>query len=162
MKRTPLFLALPILFIVLAVRATAADPPPPSDAVIWGALIRGSNQQLLSAEQSVASDLADRLGKAFPFEFFELKGEHTQLVFREYESWVVPSRELFLKIDSKGPAEGGGMSLNLQLWREMNILVKTDVVLKNDSPLFIAGPKWGQDQLFFIVELRPKPEVLKS
>ena len=62
---------------------------------------------------------------------------------------------MYLRIDSKGPVEGG-MSLHLQLWREKNILVKTDVVLKYNSPLFITGPKWGADQLFFILELRPK------
>ncbi|MEM7010425.1 MAG: hypothetical protein AAF585_02975 [Verrucomicrobiota bacterium] len=126
-----------------------------SDAAVWGAMVRGTNAELLPAERKIEAELSERLAKAFDYSHFELVGEHTQLVYREYESWLLPSREMYLRIDSKGPVDGG-MSLHLQLWRDTNILVKTDVVLRYDSPLFITGPKWGPDQLFFILELRQK------
>ena len=152
------FTLLVCLFLFICSAATGRDPAPPSDAIVWGAVVRGSNQQLLPAQKTVDTALAERLTKAFGFTEFELKGQHTQVVFREYESWVVPSREMYLRIDSKGQTEDGtGMSLHLQLWRDTNVLVKTDAILKYGSPLFITGPKWGSDQLFFILELRPKP-----
>ena len=86
----------------------------------------------------------------------EIIGQHLQDVFREYESWVVPSRDLFLKIDSKGPAADGGMNLHLQVWREQQVLVKTDTILRAGSPLFIGGPKWRDGQLLFVLELQKK------
>jgi hypothetical protein len=100
------------------------------------------------------ADIPGRLGKVFPYERFEILGQHLQDVFREYESWVVPTKDLFLKVDSKGPADGGGMNLHLQFWRDQQVLVKTDAVLKDGSPLFIGGPKWRQGQLLFVLVLQ--------
>jgi hypothetical protein len=82
-------------------------------------------------------------------------GEHLQDVFREYESWVVPSKDLFLKVDSKGPAPGGGVNLHLQFWRDQQVLVKTDAVLRPGSPLFIGGPRWREGRLIFVLALQP-------
>ena len=106
--------------------------------------------------KSVPADLKDllkRLGKVFKYECFEILGDHTQDIFRQYESWVVPSKELYLKLDSKGPAAKGGLKLDLQFWRLDKVLVKTDVVLRPQSPLFIGGPKWRDGQLIFVLLL---------
>jgi|GEM_PF-495703 len=135
---------------------------PATDGKVWGALIYATTDAAKltgSAEQMPANqkDLPARLAKAFtPYTQFEIIGQHLQDVFREYESWVVPSRDLFLKIDSKGPAADGGMNLHLQVWREQQVLVKTDAVLRPGSPLFIGGPKWRDGQLLFVLELQKK------
>jgi hypothetical protein len=135
---------------------------PATDGKVWGALIYATSDAAKltgSAEQMPANqkDLPARLGKVFaPYTHFEVIGQHLQDVFREYESWVVPSRDLFLKIDSKGPAADGGMNLHLQVWREQQVLVKTDAVLRVGSPLFIGGPKWRDGQLLFVLELQKK------
>jgi hypothetical protein len=100
------------------------------------------------------ADIPRRLGKVFPYQRFEILGQHLQDVFREYESWVVPTKDLFLKVDSKGPADGGGMNLHLQFWRDQQVLVKTDAVLKEGSPLFIGGPKWREGRLLFVLVLQ--------
>ena len=100
---------------------------PATDGKVWGALIYASKGEALALPKEVPGplkDLNERLGKVFPFTRFELLGQHTQDIFRQYESWVVPSADLFLKLDSKGPAEGGGMSLNVQFWQEAQVLVK--------------------------------------
>jgi hypothetical protein len=76
------------------------------------------------------------------------------VIFREYESWVVPSKDLFLKVDSKGAAKGGGINLNVQFWQGQQVLVKTDTVLRPSSPLFIAGPKWRDGRLIFVLDLK--------
>ena len=131
---------------------------PATDGQVWGALVYATSEadQLTGAKgepPKVLNDLNERLGKVFPFTNFEIIGEHTQDVFREYEAWVVPSDELFLKVDSKGPAEGGGVGLHLQFWRKDQVLVKTDAVLRGGSPLFISGPKWRDGQLLFVLLL---------
>lgn len=120
---------------------------------LWGALIRATNSESSDATRSVSEDLADRLGTSFNFSKFFVVGEHTQPIGKEYHSWVVPSSELFLRVDYKGVVEGG-RSLHLQLWQQENVVVKTDVVLKADSPIFFAGPAQGADQLIFVVEMK--------
>ncbi len=119
---------------------------------LWGALIRATDSPSAS-DRKVSEDLAGRLGKSFDFSTFEIIGEHTQPIGKEYHSWVVPSSELFLRVDYKGIVEGG-RSLHLQLWQQENVVVKTDVLLKSDSPIFFAGPAQGDDQLIFVVEMK--------
>ena len=135
---------------------------PATDGKVWGGLIYGSptggGADVAKGDlPKTLQDLPARLGKVFSFARFDLLGQHTQDVFREYESWVVPSKDLFLKIDSKGKAEGGGINLHLQFWQEQQVLVKTDAVLREGSPLFIGGPKWRNGQLIFVL-LLTKPE----
>ncbi len=132
---------------------------PATDGKVWGALVYATNdiKGLTGSTEVAPTDFADipgRLGKVFPFQRFEILGQHLQDVFREYESWVVPTKDLFLKVDSKGPADGGGMNLHLQFWRDQQVLVKTDAVLKEGSPLFIGGPKWREGQLLFVLVLQ--------
>lgn len=120
---------------------------------LWGALIRATDQPLKDDAKVLDEGLAEHLGQSFSFRNFQLLGEHTQPVSAEYETWVLPSEELYMKVDSKGPVSGG-LGLHLQLWRRQNVILKTDVVLNSGSPIFIAGPKWGEDQLLFVVQLR--------
>ncbi len=138
-----------------------AQQPPPvvkpaTDGEVWGALIYASKGTQAPLPEDVPDNLKDlhaRLAKVFPYTRFEVMGQHTQEIFRQYESWVVPSKELFVKLDSKGPAQGGGINLNLQFWREQSVLVKTDTVLREDSPLFIGGPAWREGRLIFVLLL---------
>ena len=129
---------------------------PATEGKVWGALIYASKGDAAEIPDEVPTSLKDlpqRLAKVFPFTRFEILGQHHQDIFREYESWVVPSKDLFVKLDSKGPATGGGMKLDLQFWREQQVLIKTDTVLREGSPLFIGGPKWRDGRLLFVVLL---------
>ena len=148
-----------------------------TEATIWGGLILAQNADTDPAPKpgensntttspdsseaqpdSVAdptpfAKLRPGLATIFAGREFTLLGEHRQALFKQYESWVVPSKEIFLKVDSRGPAEGGGVRLHLQLWQDDKVLVKTDAVLRPGSPLFIGGPKWRDGQLIFAVAL---------
>ncbi|RFC43269.1 MAG: hypothetical protein DVB23_002729 [Verrucomicrobia bacterium] len=136
-------------------KSQAVAQPELDKCLIWGALIRGSNSPLQGETPPLPPGLADRLQAAFGFQNHQLMGEHTQPVLAEFASYVVPSEELYMKIDCEGPVEDG-LGLQLQLWREESVIVKTDVILRDHSPVLIAGPKWGEDQLFFVVELQRK------
>lgn len=134
---------------------------PATEGKVWGALIFATNDatQLIGSQEKAPAHLGqlnDRLSKVFGSKHFEILGQHQQDIFREYESWVVPSRELFLKIDSNGPADNGGVKLHLQVWREQQVLVKSDAVLRAGSPLFIGGPKWKDGRLIFVLSLERK------
>lgn len=140
-----------------AFSASPSVAAPATDGKVWGGLIYASDLEAEGMDKkllpSSLQDLPLRLSKVFSFTHFELLGHHNQDVFRQYESWVVPSRDLFLKVDSKGPAEGGGVNLHLQFWQEQQVLVKTDAMLRVNSPLFIGGPKWKDGQLIFVLML---------
>jgi len=143
------------------------DPPPnltakaATEGRVWGALIYASQSKSdKNQETPYFPKLAQRLGKAFAFTNFEILGQHEQVVFREYESWVVPSKDLFLKLDSKGSTKNGGLKLHMQFWQSQKVLVKSDVVLQSESPLFIGGPKWRDGRLIFVLVLK-KPEAPK-
>jgi hypothetical protein len=96
-------------------------------------------------------DLRQRLAKSFQLKNFQLLGSHAQDVLNDYDSWVVPSKELCLKIDSRGPVPGNGLKLHIQLWQEKKVLVKCDATLKVTTPVFIGGPDWRGGRLIFVV-----------
>lgn len=128
------------------------------DGQVWGALIYGTSKATEGKGEAASPpefpNLQQRLGKAFPYKHFEILGQHSQVVFREYESWVVPSKDVFLKLDSKGTSIDGSLNLHLQFWQGQQVLVKTDTVLAKGSPLFIGGPKWRDGQVIFVLLLK--------
>ena len=150
------------------VKPSTPAPPvakPATSGKVWGALVYATDGKPALMPDSVPADLKDlsrRLGKVFKYSRFEILGSHTQDVFRQYESWVVPSKELFLKLDSKGPAAGGGLKVDLQFWRLDKVLVKTDTVLRPQSPLFIGGPRWREGRLIFVLLLTERDVVKKG
>ena len=169
--RPLLWATLATAFAVLPVGLSAQAPAPPAvsaertakDGSVWGALVFASNTKQASTNTPAPEDfpnLAERLGKVFPYTNFEVLGQHSQVVFREYESWVVPSKDVFLKLDSKGAAPKGGLNLHVQFWQGQQVLVKTDTLLQPNSPLFIGGPKWRDGQLIFVLLLK-KVEAAK-
>lgn len=131
---------------------------PIENAFVWGGLVQATNKDLVVQLTDKEKELSAQLRKAsFDYRNFDLISEHTQQILLDYDTWVIPSDELYLKIDYNGE-EKGGMNLQMQLWRRQDILVKTNVILRPDSPVFITGPKWGEDQLIFVVELRREAE----
>lgn len=140
-----------------AAPAAATEKSPAREGTIWGGLIFATDAPPPPQRRmppGAFPDLPRRLARVFPYKHFEVLGEHDQVIFRQYESWVVPSKDLFLKVDSKGAAPHGGINVHLQFWQGQQVLVKTDAVLRPNSPLFIAGPRWRHGRLIFVVELR--------
>ena len=157
------------LFLIVALLAaplSAQEPKPAApaataEAQVEGMLFFASNdekapaqEEKIAVEAALLKDTTERLGKAFKFQHFHLIGRHTQKIFKEYESWVVPSKDLCLKMDSRGPAEGGGFNLHLQLWQDKKVLVKSDAIIRKDRPVFLGGPNWRGGRLIFVVVLK--------
>ena len=141
--------------------APAAAVNAAADAQVEGYLFFAANdatapasEEKITADAAVVAGLEGRLKKVFPFTHYHLIGKHSQKVFKEYESWVVPSKDLCLKIDSRGPGDGGGVNIHLQLWQDTKVLVKSDAVLLTDKPIFLGGPAWRGGRLIFVVSLK--------
>jgi len=157
-----------LLCAPLSAQDTKAAAPAPStpaaaaaEAQVEGMLFFASNEATAPAQEekiSVDPDLlkntTTRLGKTFKYTHFHIIGRHTQKIFKEYESWVVPSKDLCLKMDSRGPADGGGVKLHLQLWQDKKVLVKSDAIIRKDRPVFLGGPNWRGGRLIFVVVLK--------
>jgi hypothetical protein len=142
-------------------KAAAPSSNAASDAQVEGYLFFASNdasapaqEEKVVADAAVLEVLGGKMKKVFPYTHFHLIGRHTQKVFKEYESWVVPSKDLCLKIDSRGPAAEGGVNVHLQLWQDTKVLVKSDAVLRADKPIFLGGPNWRTGRLIFVVRLK--------
>lgn len=146
-----------------AQEAAAKAPPAPAaatEAQVEGMLFFASDdatppaqKEKVTVDATLLKDTTARLGKAFKFKHYHLIGRHTQKVFKEYESWVVPSQDLCLKMDSRGPVEGG-VNVHLQLWQDKKVLVKSDTIIRKDRPVFLGGPDWRGGRLIFVVVLK--------
>ena len=145
-------------------KETAPKPPHPHPGChIWAGLYAGIPEGAAAGSAGEAKKPADaerherllkKLAKAFARSRFSLIGETAQSVQDEYETWVVPSEEFFLKIDCQGPVPGDvekGVLLHLQLWQKEHVILKTDAILRR-KPLFIAGPKWRDGNLILVIE----------
>lgn len=163
----PRLLTTLLLLLTIPLHAQDAKPITPvapaaaAEAQVDGMLFFASNDatapaqdEKVTVDAALLKDTAARLGKTFPFGHFHLLGRHTQKIFKEYESWVVPSKDLCLKMDSRGPAKGGGINLHLQLWQDKKVLVKFDTVLRKDRPVFLGGPNWRGGRLIFVVVMK--------
>ncbi len=167
MKALPRFLTLTLAVALLPVGGTRADDAEtgkpaaaaahPCDGDVWCGLYlaKGSGPGDEDADE-FQKHLLSQLGKAFPdHTSFRLIGENHESIFKEYECWIVPSKQLFLKIDSLGnqPDKTGGVHVHLQLWQQDHVLLKSDAILRR-QPVFIAGPKWGDSgQLIMVLKL---------
>jgi opacity protein-like surface antigen len=151
--------------VARAQEAKAAAAPAPAaaatEAQVEGMLFFASDKadapdqkEKVTIDAGLLKNITGRLAKAFKFQHFHLIGKHTQKVFKGYESWVVPSQDLCLKMDYRGPADGGGLNLHLQLWQDKNVLVKTDTIIRKDRPVFLGGPDWRGGRLIFVVVLK--------
>lgn len=133
----------------------------PADAQVQGLLFFAANdattptqEEKIIIDPTLLNSVESRLKKVFPYSNYHLIGKHTQKVFKEYESWVVPSKDLCLKIDSRGPAGEGGVNVHLQLWQDTKVLVKSDAVIRPGKPIFLGGPNWRGGRLIFVVMLK--------
>ena len=126
----------------------------PCDGDVWCGLFVAKSDAAAAGIDARLQATVEQLGKAFPdLSHFELVGENTGSVFKEYECWIVPSKQLFLKLDSLGLHEDKtGVHLHLQLWQEKHVILKTDAILRRD-PVFIAGPNWGDGRLILVLKL---------
>jgi len=130
------------------------------DATLWAALLVVGDKveagdQTLAQSSKIYQKLLPRLQKVYPNQNFRFLGEHEQDLFKQYEAWLVPSKEIFLKLDSRGPdPKKQGVRVHLQLWQQKKVLLKVNETLRPDRPLFLAGPKWRNGRLLVLVLLK--------
>ena len=115
-------------------------------------------------KSGVSRETADRLRKEkrLRYDNYRLLGQDIQPLLRSYENWaqpLKPSDEVLVRFEAKGRPTKKGVVLDLELWLSRKKIVKTDVSLEGDRPLFVRGPEWRDGRLIIAVALAPEPKA---
>jgi len=93
------------------------------------------------------------------FTHYRLLGTDTQPLLRSYENWAKPlkqSDEVLVRFEARGASTKDSMKLDLELWLSRKKILKTDVFLQGQRPLYILGPEWRGGRLIIAVTHAPK------
>ncbi|MBS0660002.1 MAG: hypothetical protein JSR82_17315 [Verrucomicrobia bacterium] len=91
-----------------------------------------------------------QLQRIFGYRHFKILGQTQRKIRTGEEDWLVPSKNFYLKVDTKQKIPGGYL-MNLQLWQDKKMLVEATVKIRKTGPLYIRGPLVGRGQLIVAV-----------
>lgn len=120
------------------------------DETLYGALILATKVDYPAPPPEELRGQAASLRTVFGYNEFRVLGHRRESVKKGTEDWLVPSRQFFLRVDTKNPVTGGYL-LGLELLKEDRVIVQADVKLNRERPLFISGPLVGQGQLIILL-----------
>lgn len=93
------------------------------------------------------------------FKHYRILGHEVQPLLRSYENWAQPlrpSEEVLVRFEARSKPTKEATKLDLELWLSRKKILKTDVRLSGNLPLFILGPEWRGGRLIIGVALAPK------
>lgn len=107
---------------------------------------------------SEATDKRLRSDERLRFTHYRLLGQDVQPLLRSYESWaqpLKPSDEVLVRFEARSRPTQESTALDLELWLSRKKVLKLDVRLQGDRPLFMLGPEWRGGRLIIGVALAP-------
>jgi hypothetical protein len=99
-----------------------------------------------------------RSEESLRFAHYRLLGQDVQPLLRSYESWaqpLKPSDEVLVRFEARSRPTPESTALDLELWLSRKKVLKMDVRLQGDRPLFMLGPEWRGGRLIIGVALAP-------
>ena len=66
-----------------------------------------------------------------------------------------PSDEIMVRFEAQSAPDADSATLDLELWLGRKKIVKTDVRLTANKPLWVRGPTWRQGHLIIAVSMIP-------
>ena len=120
---------------------------------IWTALVKASHETPALPPPRSLERVAPTLEKIFGYNSFELLGQKKKDLAAGGEQWLVPTKEFFFRVRCLSRDETS-YRMSIELYREKDLLVTTEVQLARDAPLYIRGPQWGRSQLIFILQVQ--------
>jgi opacity protein-like surface antigen len=136
-----------IAALVLALSPAASAV---ASETVWSGLVMANNAPEPTPIPAELNRFEGTLKQLFGYNQFQVIGESRKTLKTGEEDWLAKSKYFSLHVDSKA-AKHNAYSLNLQLFQEDKLLVKTDVELKKASPLVIKGPQVGDGQLVLLL-----------
>lgn len=109
---------------------------------------------------AVSKEITQRLQreKSTRFDHYRLLGRDIKELFRSYENWaepVKPSDEIMVRFEAQSNPGPKKALLDLELWLGRKKILKTDIQLTADKPLWVRGPQWRKGHLIIAVSLLP-------
>lgn len=120
---------------------------------IWAGLILATNENPPGTEEEILAPFQDELKSVFGYNTFYLIGDKKKKVVLGTEEWLVPSKNVFLHLKCTD-RDDASYQLALDVYRQKELLVQSNVRLTRDMPLFIRGPNWGKGLLVYVLEIR--------
>ncbi len=113
---------------------------------------------------TVAEDTESRLRgeEKLRYKHYRILGNEVQPLLRSYENWAQPLRpsdEVLVRFEARSKPTKEATKLDLELWLSRKKILKTDVRLSGNLPLFILGPEWRGGRLIIGVALAPKEKT---
>lgn len=90
------------------------------------------------------------------FKSYRVLGHEMQPLLRSYENWAQPLRpsdEVLVRFEAQSKPTKEAIKVDLELWLSRKKILKTDVLLEGNRPLFILGPEWRGGRLIIGVAL---------
>ena len=140
-----LFLIALVLFLHIGNGAFAAG-----SETVWSGLVMATNVPQPEAIPGELVRLQDTLKEVFGYNQFKVIGQSQKSVRTGEEDWLASSKYFALHVDGKG-ATSAGYQLNLQLFKEKQLLLETEAKLSRSAPLVIRGPQIGDGQLLLVL-----------
>ena len=122
----------------------AADHP-----TVWSGLVLATAESKPLPKE--VAPFKTKLEHVFGYDNFVLIGQHREVMDEPTEHWLVPSKMLCLHAVSRQSKDPQRYNVELELFREKEMLVSTKVQLVRGSPLFIRGPQCSRGQLVIIL-----------
>jgi hypothetical protein len=120
---------------------------------IWTALVLGTNEQPSKPAPKALAPYVKGLETVFGANTVYLLAAKLQAIEKGHEEWIVPTKQVFLKLRCLDRAPGA-YTLQLELYVKQRLVVSSEVSLKRGAPLYIRGPAWGKGRLVFILEVQ--------
>lgn len=140
-----------IRLILIAFFCGAATARAASD--VWSALVLAGNEQPAQPAPKKLQPYETALASTFGYNSFYLMGDVTKSIRKGDEEWIVPTKEVFMKIRCLDRNDGI-YRLQIELYVKKKMVADSEVKLARGAPLYVRGPGYGRGRLIFILEVR--------
>src|SRR5256885_15825843 len=93
--------------------------------LVWSGLIIAQNEEHPKPPPPEIAPFEGTLKELFGYNQFEVIGQSRKTLITGQEDWLATSKYFGLRVDARG-ADEAGYDLNLELYQENNLLLKTN------------------------------------
>ena len=97
-----------------------------------------------------------RADRHLDFRHYRALGRDVQPLYRSYENWaqpLKPSDEVLVRFEARSRPQTDRIHLGIELWLSRKQILKTDIRLEGERPLFVLGPEWRGGRLIIAITL---------
>jgi len=138
-----------MVFCLLPVAMHAGDEPQETKDIIWVGLIKANAQPPTS--DPILKQMEPRLKAVFGYQAYQLVQQDSVPIGRNWDKWIMPSREYYMKIIPMANDEDGNTRIHFELYRQKTEMCMGTIELNRQRPTFIAGPHTSSGKLIFVL-----------